>query len=100
MSNEITQPPIVARIGLSQYDVLSEKYIATLYANPLGTTKPISEPMKKQDANPYITPITLDMIMFLLKLMIIAPAQTVTGIIMAASSKKPTLTVKSSKENI
>ena len=50
---------------------------------------PISEPMKKQDTNPYITPVTLAIIMFLLKLITIAPAQTVTGIIMAVSNRKP-----------
>ena len=68
---------------------LSKKDIDTRYAKLPGMRKPLSEPMNRQDANPYITPTTLVTIILRLKLITIAPKQVVIKTITQASIPNP-----------
>ena len=68
---------------------LSKKDIDTRYAKLPGMRKPLSEPMNRQDAKPYITPTTLVTIILRLKLITIAPKQVVIKTITQASIPNP-----------
>ena len=58
-------------------------------------TKPLSEPMNKHDAKPYITPTTLVTMIFRLKLITIAPKQVVIKTITQASIPNPIARLRS-----
>ena len=61
----------------------------TRYAKLPGMIKPLSEPINRQDAKPYITPTTLVTMILRLKLITIAPKQVVTKTTTPASIPNP-----------
>ena len=68
---------------------LCEQEKDTRYAKLPGMTKPLSEPMNRQDTKPYITPTTLVTIILRLRLITIAPKQVVTKTTTPASIPNP-----------
>ena len=61
----------------------------TRYAKLPGMIKPLSEPMNRQDAKPYITPTTLVTMILRLKLITIAPKLVVIKTTIPASIPNP-----------
>ena len=61
----------------------------TRYAKLPGMIKPLSEPMNRQDAKPYITPTTLVTMILRLRLITIAPKQVVIKTTTPASILNP-----------